>query len=91
MRGMIRPLISIVLIALSILGLVNVYSDNSDVVAQAGKLACPQCDPRLIQSGRSPISQTLTFQTAPATLVTVECKRGLIFVGDYECQLAAPR
>jgi hypothetical protein len=91
MPRMIRPLISIVLIALSVLGLVNVYGDNSDVVAQAGKLACPKCEPHLIQSGRSPISQTLTFQTAPATLVTVECKRGLIFVGDYECQLAAPR
>jgi hypothetical protein len=91
MRGMIRPLTSIVLVTLSILGLVNVYADNSAVVAQAGQLACKQCQPHLIQSGRSPVSQTLTFQTAPATLVTVECKRGLIFVGDYECQPAAPR
>jgi len=73
------------LIVLSILGLLNVYSDNSEVIKMASRVACSACEARLIQSGRSPIAQTLTFQTAPATLVVVECKREFIFLGDYAC------
>lgn len=88
MPGIIRRSLSVLLIVLSILGLLNVYSDNSEVIRMAGRVACSSCDAHLVQSGRSPIAQTLTFQTAPATLVTVECKRELIFLGDYDCALS---
>lgn len=88
MSRLLRPSLSLLLIVLSVLGLLNVYSDNSDVVRMAGKLACDSCEPRLVQSGRSPITQTMTFQTGPTALVTVECQRQLIFIGDYTCQAA---
>lgn len=87
MRAIVRPILSLTLIVLSVLGLINVYADNSDVVAQAARLACEKCEPHLVQSGRSPISQALTFQTGPAALVAVECSRSFIFVGDYQCKL----
>jgi hypothetical protein len=87
MRGIIRPIISVTLIVLSVLGLINVYSDNSEVVREASRLACSGCEARLVQSGRSPVSQALTFQTGPGSLVTVECRRGLIFLGEYKCEL----
>jgi hypothetical protein len=89
MPSFLRPLISAVLIGLSVLGLMNVYSDNSAVEAQAGQLACQGCSPRLVQLGRSPVSQSLTFQTGPGTLVSIDCRRKFIFLGDYECTVAS--
>jgi hypothetical protein len=87
MPGIFRRLLSLLLIVLSVLGLINVYSDNADVVKLASDKACPGCEPHLVQSGRSPIAQTLTFQIAPAQLVVVECRRAFIFVGEYGCSL----
>lgn len=90
MKQILRSGFSFLLIVLSVLGLINVYSDNSDVVALAGSVACSSCHPTLVQSGRSPVSQTLTFQTGPGKLVLVECKRAFYFFGDYSCALGQP-
>ncbi len=88
MKQVLRSAFSLTLIVLSALGLMNVYSDNSEVVAMAGRVACASCQPRLVQAGRSPIAQTLTFQTGPQTLVVVECQRAFYFVGEYSCSPA---
>lgn len=85
MKQVLRSAFSLTLIVLSVLGLMNVYSDNSEVVAMAGRVACASCQPRLVQAGRSPIAQTLTFQTGPQNLVVIECKRSLYFLGEYSC------
>lgn len=90
MKQVLRSGFSFLLIVLSVLGLINVYSDNTDVVATAGRVACESCSPTLVQSGRSPIAQTLTFQTGPGKLAVVECKRSFLFFGDYSCVLGPP-
>lgn len=97
MKPLIRPAISVLLIALSILGMLNVYSDNSDVEALARRAACPSCDSehlRLAMLSRSPLSQTFHFEPAitaqgspnPEALPKViECSRSAVFIGDYSC------
>lgn len=93
MRPFIRPLISVLLVALSVLGLMNVYSDNADELRLAAEVACGTelCETHLVQMQRSVLAQTFTFQTRPksgkgeSSVVTVECKRELVFAGGYSC------
>jgi hypothetical protein len=96
MRSFIRPLISVLLVALTVLGLMNVYADNEEELRLAAEVACgPKlCDTHLVQLQRSVLAQTFTFQTSPkdrkteseSQVVTVECKRELIFAGGYVCR-----
>jgi hypothetical protein len=91
--NIVRPLISVLLVALSILGLMNVYADNSAEAARAGEVACGAelCDANVQQMQRSVLKQTFVFQTqpksgrGPTAQVTVECARKFIFAGDYQC------
>lgn len=82
---MIRPAISIILIVLSVLGLMNVYSDNADVEAMARDIACADCESTLTRLERTPISQTFHLQTDSGTVV-VSCQRSGIFLGAYSCK-----
>lgn len=88
MQQAVRPLISVVLIILSVLGLSNVYSDNSDVLAQARDLACEsdRCEANLRQEQRTPLSQEFHFSITGGEVVIVECSRSALFVGDYSCK-----
>ena len=88
MKQVLRSAFSLLLIVLSVLGLINVYSDNTEVVALGARSACDACDATLVQSGRSPVSQSFTFQTGPGKLVLVECKREFYFFGGYTCARA---
>ena len=81
----VRPTLSALLPILTVLGLLNVYSDNTDVVRLGESTVCEGCSPRLVGTQRTPVSQTLQFQTAGTTLEVVECKRAFIFVGGYSC------
>lgn len=83
--GFVRPLLSVLLLTLTVLGLLNVYGDNADVVRQAEGIACSGCSPHMVQMGRSPISQTFAFQTEGSTVVRVTCKRALVLLGEYAC------
>ncbi len=100
----VRPLISVVLIGASVLGLMNVYSDNTDVVRQAEQVACdksPDCTARLTRVDRSPISQSFSFalsyelkggkrdSTRPKDR-GVKCSRAFFLLGEYSCNLTGP-
>ena len=84
----------LLLVALTVLGLMNVYADNSEEMRMAAEVACGTqlCDTHLVQLQRSVLSQAFTFQTRPkdgkgdSREVTVECKREFIFAGGYACK-----
>lgn len=88
MQQAVRPIVSVVLIILSVLGLMNVYSDNSDVEAAARGLACESdpCEANLRQVQRTPLSQQFHFAITGGEIVIVECSRAALFVGDYSCK-----
>jgi hypothetical protein len=87
MKPWLRTTISVVLLGLTALGLVNVYSNNDAVVQAASKLVCEDCEAHLVQMGRSPVAQTFSFQVGSTRQVAVvECQRALIFVGEYQCE-----
>lgn len=86
MKSLIRPLLSGLLLILTALGLMNVYSDNSEVVKMAEAAACNGCELRAVAVGRSPIEQTFSFQVGQSTrVVAVRCQRSFILVGSYVC------
>ncbi len=103
-KRFIRPLISATLIGASVLGLLNVYADNADVVRNAEGVACdqkPDCTARLTRVDRSPLAQSFGFAlsyemqgdkkvTGRPTDRAVKCSRTLVLLGDYTCELAAP-
>ncbi len=88
MKSMFRPIVSVMLLVLSVLGLLNVYGDNADVVTQARAVACPGCDLNQIREGRSPIAQKFEFQMDHSSQIArVTCQRALVLIGDYSCVL----
>ncbi len=88
MQQAVRPIVSVVLIILSVLGLMNVYSDNTEVESMARDLACEgeRCEANLRQVQRTPISQQFHFAITGGTVVIVECSRAALFVGEYSCK-----
>jgi Tfp pilus assembly protein PilV len=92
-KTLLRPIISVVLIGATLLGLINVYGDNRDVVQQAERVACgsEQCSTNMTRMERNPISQNFTFQTHPkgqrAAAVDVTCQRTAWLFGDYVCRI----
>lgn len=85
----IRPIISIVLIAATALGLMNVFEDNPALVGQAETVACggETCAVKMVARERNPLFQTFTFQTSikKQTSATVKCHRQFYLVGPYQC------
>ncbi len=89
----IRPLVSVLLVSLTLLGLMNVYSDNADQVKMASEVACGAkvCETNMVQMQRSVLAQSFVFQTRPidgkgdSSTVSVECARQYVFAGRYEC------
>lgn len=94
-RSVIRGVIAVVCLGATALGLLNTYGDDSEVKALAEKTACgaPSCSVTLLHEARSAFSQGFGFQSAltekgkpsKSASVDVECKRKLVFVGDYTC------
>ena len=95
-RGPIRPIITIICVALTALGLRNTYADNSEEQRMAEQLACTDagCSTNLVTLNRNPIAQTFVLQliekkgnrSQNAGLVNVECSREYVFLGDYRCE-----
>lgn len=95
-KSLIRPLVAVVCIALTALGLSNTYSDNAAEKQLAKETACSAegCTAKLLSESRSAIGQTFGFQTAvmkngratDSKVVQVECARAYIFLGDYSCK-----
>lgn len=81
----VRPVLSLTLLALTALGLHNVYADNTAVMDLAKGAACDACQATISQVGKSPINHTYIFATGSGT-ATVKCQRTYIFVGAYSCE-----
>lgn len=98
-RSAIRAVIAVVCLGATALGLLNTYGDDSEVKALAQKTACgtPGCSVTLLHEARSAFSQGFGFQTvlpekgkpSKSASVDVECKRKLVFVGDYTCAVTS--
>lgn len=83
-------------LALTALGYRNSNGDNSEAIALATKAACGSidgCQASLGQQARSSFGHEYSFTVsasgtprAPNKNVIVECKRDLIFVGDWQCK-----
>jgi hypothetical protein len=95
-RNFIRPVITVLLIGATITGFINVFADNSDVIAMAQTAACgtPTCAYQTTRVARNPIMQSFTFQTTlterrninQQMTVDVDCHRSLYLVGSYSCE-----
>ena len=93
-KTLLRPGLSIVLIGATVLGLINVYGDNRDVVKQAERVACgsERCSVNMTRMERNPISQNFSFQTQPlqkgqrGSAVDVTCQRTAWLLGEYVCR-----
>ena len=85
-RRVIRPAISLLIIVATVLGLLNVYGDNSEVVTKAKIVACgdPDCRATKTHEERNPFTQNFTFQTSKES-VEVRCARLLYLLGAYSC------
>jgi hypothetical protein len=98
-KTLARPIITILLVGATVLGLINVYGDNRDVVKQAERLACgsEHCSVNMTRMERNPISQNFSFQTQllqtgqRAKSVDVSCHRTAWLLGDYVCQTEPAR
>jgi len=93
-KTLARPVITVVLLGATALGLINVYGDNRDVVKQAERVACgsEQCSANMTRMERNPISQNFSFQTKlrkaqSSKSVDVSCRRTAWLFGDYVCQV----
>jgi len=85
----IRKLISIVLFVATVLGLYNVYSDNSAVQKLAEQTACGNAHcVRTLRAHRTPMGQDFEFQTSlePQRTLEVHCARAFVLLGSYTCE-----
>ena len=98
-RSLIRPLVAVLCLAATALGLNNTYGDDAPVKAQAEQAACgrPACSVKLLHEARSAIKQSFGFQTALVergkasrnASVDVECQRDYFLLGEYRCKVTS--
>lgn len=88
MRINVPRIISFVIIAAVIAGIVNVYADAGPIERMARARVCerhgPPCRERLGRVLRTPFFHDMQFTDAGRS-VTVRCRRSLYLVGDYAC------
>ena len=83
-RSYLKSFFILSVVVASVAGMVNVFSDNADVVAKAKEIGCPRPACTLTRMERTPFAQTFEFQSTLGT-VGVKCIRSSIFFGDYGC------
>ena len=81
-----RPIMWVIAMGLSVLGLMNVYGDSSHVEELAREAACEGCKPAMRQVARTPLGQTYRLQVDDGVEVVVSCSKSAIFVGEYSCE-----
>ncbi|HXT99629.1 MAG TPA: hypothetical protein VN903_01465 [Polyangia bacterium] len=90
MRISVPRIISFVIIAIVIAGVVNVYADAGPIERMARARVCERhsgpCRERLGRVLRTPFFHELDF-TEGGRSVTVRCSRSFIFFGDYACSV----
>ncbi|HET7542836.1 MAG TPA: hypothetical protein VFK05_23350 [Polyangiaceae bacterium] len=98
-RSLVRPLVAIVCLAATALGLNNTYGDNTEVKALAEKTACGDapCVVKTLREHRSAFKQAFGYQTAlvekgkstKGASVDIECARAYVLVGEYSCSVTS--
>lgn len=92
---LLRSVFALILLVATALGLMNTFSDNSEVMKLAEREACQQkkCNAQQTRMMRGPIGQEYTFQVEilePAKSaqhsVDVNCRRSYYLIGEYECK-----
>jgi hypothetical protein len=95
-KTLIRVAIVTLCLALTGLGYRNSNGDNTEAIAHATRAACAGadgCQASLGQQSRSSFGHEYSFnvsggpggKTGGGKNVIVECKRDLIFIGDWKC------
>jgi hypothetical protein len=83
-------ILSFIIIAAVIAGVVNVYADAGPIERMARARVCerhsPPCRERLGRVMRTPFFHEMEF-TDGGKPVTVRCSRSAVLVGDYACAL----
>ena len=91
MKINVPRIISFVIIAIVIAGVVNVYADAGPIERMARARVCERhgspCRERLGRVLRTPFFHELDF-TDGGHSVTVRCSRSFVFVGDYACAVS---
>lgn len=89
-----RPIVTILLLTITALGLINVYGDASEVVALAERVAChgTTCPTRTTRIERTPFAHEYDLAASipngkqtDTVSVTVRCARAYILAGDWNC------
>ncbi len=89
-----RPIVTVLLLAITALGLINVYGDASEVVALAQKVACRgnSCPTRTTRIERTPFAHEYDLAASipngkqiDTVSVTIRCTRAYILAGDWNC------
>jgi hypothetical protein len=83
-RSYLKSFLVLTCVVVSIAGLVNVFSDNAEIVTKAKEIGCPRPVCNLTRMERTPFAQTFEFQSTVGT-IGVKCVRSSIFFGDYGC------
>jgi hypothetical protein len=100
-KTLLRVAIVTLCLALTGLGYRNSNGDNTEAIAHATRAACAGvdgCNASLGQQARSSFGHEYSFTLGGASNpkaggsknVVVECKRELIFIGDWACTLKPP-
>jgi hypothetical protein len=92
-KRIIRSLVSVLLVGASVLGLINVYGDNTEVLAKARQLACggKACPTQLAEFDRSPIGQTYHIVAEQDVKIhrsithVIKCQREQYLLGAWQC------
>ena len=73
-RSYLKSFVVLTCVVFSMPGMVNVFSDNADIVAKAKEIGCPRPVCSLTRMERNPFAQTFEFQSTLGT-IGVKCVR----------------
>ena len=93
-RVIFRMVFLALVIGVTVLGMLNVFGDNTAVKKQAMELVCgkPGCTVHVVKEERTPFSQSYGFQESRQSqrLIEIKCSRQFVLLGAYECQNMSP-
>ena len=98
-RSFVRPLVVVLCLSATALGLNNTYGDNAEVKVLAEKTACGMapCVVKTLNEHRSAFKQSFGYQTAlvekgksqHGASVDIECARAYVLFGAYHCAVVS--
>jgi hypothetical protein len=77
----------VMVVAVSIGCVINVFSDDAAVRSAAEAVACPRggcTKASSMRIERTPLAETVEY-TMPGGVITVTCSRAAVLVGPYSC------